>query len=184
MNAVVAALQGTERDTGLDLDQLQYLTDYWEDVRKRYDSFEAGIKSPATDIYRYEIPGGQYTNLKPQVESLGLGEPVQGGQGELPGGQRDAGRHREGDALLQDGGRPGHLHDPERPDPREHRGKGREPGLPRQRRQLLLRHDGPARLAASPRICSGWSSRARSPSPAGPASCCQPVDFEAEERRR
>jgi pyruvate carboxylase len=74
MNAVVAALQGQERDTGFDLDQLQYLTDYWEDVRKRYDSFEAGIKSPATDIYRYEIPGGQYTNLKPQVESLGLGE--------------------------------------------------------------------------------------------------------------
>ena len=73
MNAVVAALEGTERDTGLKLDKLQYLTDYWEDVRKRYDSFEAGIKCPATDIYRYEIPGGQYTNLKPQVESLGLG---------------------------------------------------------------------------------------------------------------
>ena len=74
LNAVVAALQGTERDTGLDLDRLQYLTDYWEDVRKRYESFEAGIKCPATDIYRYEIPGGQYTNLKPQVESLGLGD--------------------------------------------------------------------------------------------------------------
>lgn len=73
LNAVVAALQGTERDTGLELDKLQYLTDYWEDVRKRYSSFEAGIKTPATDIYRYEIPGGQYTNLKPQVESLGLG---------------------------------------------------------------------------------------------------------------
>ncbi|MEG1988808.1 MAG: pyruvate carboxylase, partial [Oscillibacter sp.] len=73
LNAVVAALQGSERDTGMDLDQLQYLTDYWEDVRKRYNSFEAGIKCPATDIYRYEIPGGQYTNLKPQVESLGLG---------------------------------------------------------------------------------------------------------------
>ena len=73
LNAVVAALEGTERDTGMDLSRLQYLTDYWEDVRKRYDSFEAGIKCPATDIYRYEIPGGQYTNLKPQVESLGLG---------------------------------------------------------------------------------------------------------------
>ena len=73
LNAVVAALQGTERDTGLDLDRLQYLTDYWEDVRKRYDSFEGGIKCNSTDIYRYEIPGGQYTNLKPQVESLGLG---------------------------------------------------------------------------------------------------------------
>ena len=38
-----------------------------------YASFEAGIKNPSTDIYRYEMPGGQYTNLKPQVESLGLG---------------------------------------------------------------------------------------------------------------
>ena len=73
LNAVVAALQGTERDTGLDLDRLQYLTEYWEDVRKRYDSFEAGLQCNNADIYRYEIPGGQYTNLKPQVESLGLG---------------------------------------------------------------------------------------------------------------
>ena len=73
LNAVVAALQGTERDTGLDLDGLQSLSDYWEDVRLRYDSFEGGITHPATDIYRYEIPGGQYTNLRPQVESLGLG---------------------------------------------------------------------------------------------------------------
>ena len=63
MNALVAALQGQPRDTGLDLDQLQYLTDYWADVRLRYDKFEGGITSPATDIYRYEIPGGQYTNL-------------------------------------------------------------------------------------------------------------------------
>ena len=77
LNAVVAALQGTERDTGLDPDRLQYLTDYWEDVRKRYDSFEGGIKCNSTDIYRYEIPGGQYTNLKPQVESLGLGSRFQ-----------------------------------------------------------------------------------------------------------
>ena len=73
LDAVVAALEGNERDTGLSLDRLQHLTDYWEDIRKRYDSFEAGISHPATDIYRYEIPGGQYTNLKPQVESLGLG---------------------------------------------------------------------------------------------------------------
>ena len=74
MNAIVAALQGQPRDTGLNLDQLQYLTDYWADVRLRYDKFEGGITSPATDIYRYEIPGGQYTNLKPQVESMGLGQ--------------------------------------------------------------------------------------------------------------
>jgi len=73
MNAVVAALEGNKRDTGFDLQQLQKLTDYWYDVRLRYSNFEAGIKNPATDIYRYEIPGGQYTNLQPQVVSLGLG---------------------------------------------------------------------------------------------------------------
>ncbi|MCL2492803.1 MAG: pyruvate carboxylase, partial [Clostridiales bacterium] len=77
MNAVVAALQGTERDTGLDLDSLQQLTDYWSHVREWYDIFEQGQLSPATDIYRYEIPGGQYTNLHPQVESLGLGDRFQ-----------------------------------------------------------------------------------------------------------
>jgi pyruvate carboxylase len=73
MNAVVAALEGTERDTGLQLTELQKLTDYWADVRLRYERFDHGLKSPVTDIYRYEIPGGQYTNLQPQVISLGLG---------------------------------------------------------------------------------------------------------------
>ena len=73
MNALVAALQGTERDTGIDLDELQKLTDYWGDVRLRYEKFDHGLKYSATDIYKYEIPGGQYTNLEPQVVSLGLG---------------------------------------------------------------------------------------------------------------
>ena len=73
LNAVVTALQGQERDTGLDPVKLQSLSDYWADVRLRYAKFEAGIKNPSTDIYRYEMPGGQYTNLKSQVESLGLG---------------------------------------------------------------------------------------------------------------
>ena len=73
MNAVVTALQGQERETGFDPNRLQKLSDYWADVRLRYDFFEAGIKNPSTDIYRYEMPGGQYTNLKSQVESIGLG---------------------------------------------------------------------------------------------------------------
>lgn len=73
MNALVAALEGQERDTGISLLALQKLTDYWDDVRPYYKKFEADIKTPVTDIYRYEIPGGQYTNLKPQVESQGLG---------------------------------------------------------------------------------------------------------------
>ena len=73
LNALNEALRGQERDPGFDPQRLQELADYWGDVRLRYESFDKGLKIPVTDIYRYEIPGGQYTNLQPQVESLGLG---------------------------------------------------------------------------------------------------------------
>ncbi|MDR2569827.1 MAG: pyruvate carboxylase, partial [Oscillospiraceae bacterium] len=74
MNAVVTALYGNERDTGLCDDMLLPISEYWEHVRGFYSKFEEGLTSPATDIYKYEIPGGQYSNLKPQVVSLGLGD--------------------------------------------------------------------------------------------------------------
>jgi pyruvate carboxylase len=73
MGSIVSSLQRTERDTGFDLERIQLLDDYWADVRDRYEKLDGGLKYPMTEIYRYEIPGGQYTNLKPQVESLGLG---------------------------------------------------------------------------------------------------------------
>lgn len=73
LNSVVAALKGTERETGLDLDNIQRISDYWSDVRPIYSQFESDLKSGTTEIYKYEIPGGQYSNLKPQVESFGLG---------------------------------------------------------------------------------------------------------------
>lgn len=73
LNAVAAALAGSERDTGLNVRRLEELSDYWDDVRLRYETFDVGLKTPTTEIYRYEIPGGQYTNLRPQVVSLGLG---------------------------------------------------------------------------------------------------------------
>ncbi len=74
MNSLVEALRDSERDTGLDPRRLQELSDYWEDVRRSYADFDKGLRLPVTDIYRYEIPGGQYTNLHPQVVSLGLGD--------------------------------------------------------------------------------------------------------------
>ena len=74
MSAIVTALERHERDTGISDDNLLALSDYWEHVRSFYKQFEEGLTSPTTDIYKYEIPGGQYTNLKTQVESLGLGD--------------------------------------------------------------------------------------------------------------
>jgi pyruvate carboxylase len=73
LNSVVAALENTDRDTGIRLKDMQKLSDYWNDVRPVYEQFESGLKSGTTEIYKYEIPGGQYSNLKPQVESFGLG---------------------------------------------------------------------------------------------------------------
>ncbi len=73
LNSVVAALQNSERDTGLDPDQLQKISEYWQDVRPVYGGFESELVTSTAEIYKYEIPGGQYSNLKPQVESFGLG---------------------------------------------------------------------------------------------------------------
>jgi len=74
LNAIVTALEGTARDTGMHDDALLPISQYWEHVRNYYSNYEEGLSSPATDIYKYEIPGGQYTNLKAQVESIGLGD--------------------------------------------------------------------------------------------------------------
>lgn len=74
LNAVVAALEGSKRDTGLDINKLNMLTSYWESVRELYFPFETDMKSPNADVYIYEIPGGQYTNLRAQATSLGLGD--------------------------------------------------------------------------------------------------------------
>lgn len=73
LNSVVAALENTDRSTGLNLDDLQIISDYWSAIRPIYGQFESGLKSGTAEIYKYEIPGGQYSNLKPQVESFGLG---------------------------------------------------------------------------------------------------------------
>ncbi|MBP2027474.1 pyruvate carboxylase [Acetoanaerobium pronyense] len=73
LNSVVAALENTSRDTKIDLEKIEEISKYWEAVRPVYGKFESDLKSGTTEVYKYEIPGGQYSNLKPQVESFGLG---------------------------------------------------------------------------------------------------------------
>ena len=72
LNSLVAALQHTERDSGLDLAALNRLSDYWETVREYYYPFEEGLKAGTAEVYLHEMPGGQYTNLRQQAKSLGL----------------------------------------------------------------------------------------------------------------
>ena len=71
LNVVVEALKGTERDTGLDFEGLDELSRYYEHVRKVYAANESGMMAPNAQIYKYEIPGGQYSNLLAQVTEMG-----------------------------------------------------------------------------------------------------------------
>ena len=73
LGSIVAGLKNTPHDTGLDLDRIRSLSDYWEQVRGQYTAFEPDIRSGASEVYLHEMPGGQYTNLKQQAESLGIG---------------------------------------------------------------------------------------------------------------
>jgi pyruvate carboxylase len=73
LNSIVAALRHTPRDSGVDLDALNQCADYWETVRTYYAPFDTGPKSGSAEVYVHEMPGGQYTNLREQAESMGLG---------------------------------------------------------------------------------------------------------------
>jgi len=76
MGAFVASLQGTDLDTGFDMETISKYSAYWEQTRNFYGPFESTrtMRSGNADVYLHEIPGGQYTNLQFQAYSLGLGD--------------------------------------------------------------------------------------------------------------
>ncbi|MFP5306204.1 MAG: pyruvate carboxylase subunit B, partial [Gammaproteobacteria bacterium] len=72
LGAIAAALSGGQRDPGVSFEHMQAISTYWEGVRRYYAPFEADIRSGTSDVYRHEMPGGQYTNLREQARALGL----------------------------------------------------------------------------------------------------------------
>ncbi|AJG22477.1 pyruvate carboxylase [Cupriavidus basilensis] len=72
LSSIAAALAGSERASGLDLERLHEASMYWEGVRRYYAPFESEIRAGTADVYRHEMPGGQYTNLREQARSLGI----------------------------------------------------------------------------------------------------------------
>ena len=74
LGTVVESLQNSDRDTGLDIDAIRDISDYWESVRNHYAAFESGMQAPSSEVYLHEMPGGQFTNLKAQARSMGLEE--------------------------------------------------------------------------------------------------------------
>ncbi|MEC8190877.1 MAG: pyruvate carboxylase [Verrucomicrobiota bacterium] len=73
LNSIVNALRGQKRDTGLNLEFLNELSIYWEAVRQFYGPFDTSPKFGSAEVYKHEMPGGQYTNLREQARALGLG---------------------------------------------------------------------------------------------------------------
>lgn len=71
-NSLVGAMQGQDRGTDIDLKSLNKYSDYWETVRSYYYPFETELRAGTASVYRHEIPGGQYSNLRPQARGLGL----------------------------------------------------------------------------------------------------------------
>ncbi|MEO0547392.1 MAG: pyruvate carboxylase [Pseudomonadota bacterium] len=72
LGSINEALRGSDRDPGLDGDAIRQISLYWEQARAQYAAFESDVKSPASEVYLHEMPGGQYTNLKEQARSLKL----------------------------------------------------------------------------------------------------------------
>ncbi|EQL00334.1 pyruvate carboxylase [Ophiocordyceps sinensis CO18] len=73
INAILASLEGSDLDPGLDPKQVRALDAYWSQLRLLYSPFEAHLAGPDPEVYEHEIPGGQLTNMMFQASQLGLG---------------------------------------------------------------------------------------------------------------
>ncbi len=74
LNSVVHALRHAPRSTGLDVEALNELSIYWEAVRQYYSPFDTSPPFGSAEVFSHQMPGGQYTNLREQAASLGLGK--------------------------------------------------------------------------------------------------------------
>ncbi len=73
-NAVVEMMKYQEREHPFEMEKLNQFSNFWEDTRELYYPFESGLKAGTAEVFEHEIPGGQYSNLRPQATALGLGD--------------------------------------------------------------------------------------------------------------
>lgn len=73
LNTLYYALEETDRKPDVNIDWVEELSYYWEDIRKYYSNFESGMLAPHSEVYKHEMPGGQYSNLQQQAKAVGLG---------------------------------------------------------------------------------------------------------------
>ncbi|MDF9391111.1 MULTISPECIES: sodium-extruding oxaloacetate decarboxylase subunit alpha [Methylococcus] len=89
--SMVAALRGTEHDTGLDLDALQEVSAYFAQVRRKYRQFESEFTGVDTRVQVNQVPGGMMSNLAKQLEEQGALNRIHEVFAEIPRVRRDLG---------------------------------------------------------------------------------------------
>ncbi|MFT6310498.1 MAG: oxaloacetate decarboxylase alpha subunit, partial [Porticoccus sp.] len=89
--SVVAMLQGTDRDTGLDINLLEEIAAYFRDVRKKYAAFEGALRGVDSRILVAQVPGGMLTNMESQLKEQGAGDRLDEVLLEIPKVREDLG---------------------------------------------------------------------------------------------
>ncbi len=87
----VAMLQGSDRDTGLDLSLLEEIAAYFREVRKKYASFEGALRGVDSRILVAQVPGGMLTNLESQLREQNAGDKIDAVLEEIPSVRKDLG---------------------------------------------------------------------------------------------
>lgn len=88
---VVAALQGLERDTGLNLELLEEIAAYFRQVRKKYAKFEGSLRGTDSRILLAQVPGGMLTNMESQLKEQGAADKFDAVLAEIPKVREDLG---------------------------------------------------------------------------------------------
>jgi len=89
--SVVAILQGTERDTGLDLTLLEEISQYFRKVRTKYSKFEGSLRGVDSRILLAQVPGGMLTNMEGQLKEQGAADKMDAVLEEIPRVREDLG---------------------------------------------------------------------------------------------
>ncbi|MGB1951244.1 MAG: sodium-extruding oxaloacetate decarboxylase subunit alpha [Marinobacter sp.] len=89
--AVVAILEGTDRDTGLDLNLLEEIASYFREVRKKYAKFEGSLRGTDSRILIAQVPGGMLTNMENQLREQNASDKFDQVLDEIPKVREDLG---------------------------------------------------------------------------------------------
>jgi oxaloacetate decarboxylase alpha subunit len=89
--AIVAILEGTDRDTGLDLKLLEEIASYFREVRKKYAKFEGSLRGTDSRILIAQVPGGMLTNMENQLREQNASDKFDQVLEEIPKVREDLG---------------------------------------------------------------------------------------------